>query len=199
MLFSHKNCEELILSICLRYLCINHTSLPRNLLCHMRHQLTLCLCPSCNLVFVMMNIFWETLFTLSITSQYYYGRGSSGNARAYPSCITYNMEGDLSGSFCPHSISRLRITAAEGLIGNWNIHNKFLLNGCCEVAIVHAICSACQYTTWFLLAEFCDSTFWTHVYQRHIKFTWIYTEIVLKLRNVQDFQNLNRTMSWNLG
>ena len=53
--------------------------------------------------------------------------------------------------------------------------------------------------TGFLLAEFCDRTFWPLVHQGHIKFTSIYIEIVLKFGNVQDFQNFNRTMSWNLG
>ena len=54
----------------------------------------------------------------------------------------------------------------------------------------------------FLPANFCNTcnrTFWPQVYQKHIKFTSIYTEIVLKFRNVQGFQNFNRTMSWNLG
>ena len=45
------------------------------------------------------------------------------------------------------------------------------------------------YETGFLLAEFCNRTFWSHVYQRKIKFTSIYTDIVLKFGNVQDFQN----------
>ena len=49
----------------------------------------------------------------------------------------------------------------------------------------------------FLLAEFCNRTLWLLVYQRHIKFTSIYKEIVLKFRNVQDFWNFNWTMSWN--
>ena len=35
--------------------------------------------------------------------------------------------------------------------------------------------------------EFCNRTFWPHVYERHIKITLIYTEIVLKFGNVQDF------------
>ena len=35
--------------------------------------------------------------------------------------------------------------------------------------------------------------------KRHIKFTSIYTEIVLKFEIVQDLKNFNWTMSWNLG
>ena len=51
----------------------------------------------------------------------------------------------------------------------------------------------------FLPAKFCNRIFWFKVYQRDIKFTLIHIQIVLKFRNVQDFQNFNQTMPWNLG
>ena len=43
----------------------------------------------------------------------------------------------------------------------------------------------------FLLAGYCNRTFWLQVYQRHMKFTSIYTEIVIKFGKFQDFQNFN--------
>ena len=51
----------------------------------------------------------------------------------------------------------------------------------------------------FLPAKLRNRTFWPQEYQRHIKFTSIYTEIVLKFGNVRNIQNFNQTMSWNLG